>query len=489
MGQILSRRRVMGGSPKINWADEYLTFEALESGTFQFTNAVEYSLNNGAWTSLAASTATPTLAAGDLIRWRATITPTSSAGVGTFSATCYYNAMGNPLSLNLGDSFVGVTTMPNYNHIFRLLFKDDIHIVDSKNIVLLSNGLKAYSFYQMFSGCTSLTTTPSITMVGTAAYCCYEMFKGCTSLISSSKIIIYSGGDYTASSMFQGCTDLITADITIEGVTAANWECYKMFDGCSSLVNVFKSLPAKTVGFRAYMYMFQNCTSLVTAPEILVETFTGERSCQGMFNGCTSLQNVQRRLQCTYQYCYMGMFHGCSSLKKAPELPATTLPYQCYGSMFQDCTSLENAPILPAAVIPGSGYEIMFWGCTSLKYLKCLATDRSAARSTSTWVYNVKGNGTFVKHPDAVWDGYWTSSVPLNFIVLEAVQITVTYTGGNSGAYLKEIGGSEIIHTFIDGEPYEADLDDNKSYGVYDSGDNLIQTLATPFSRTVSITI
>lgn len=82
-----------------------------------------------------------------------------------------------------------------------------------------------------------------------------------------------------------------------------------------------------------------------------------------------------------------------------------------------------------------------------------------------------------------------SSGIPNGWTILEAVQITVTYTSGNSGAYLKEIGTNDVMHTFIDGEAEEFAFDDAKTYGVYDSNDNLIETLATPFSRLNSITI
>ena len=69
------------------------------------------------------------------------------------------------------------------------------------------------------------------------------------------------------------------------------------------------------------------------------------------------------------------------------------------------------------------------------------------------------------------------------------MDITIAYTAGNSGAYLKETGSSDVMHNFIDGETYEGELDDAKTYEIYDANDNLIQTLVTPFSRTVDIII
>ena len=58
---------------------QYLTFEALEDGTFSFTNtgtptgSVSYSLDNGTtWTTLGAGSSTPTITAGSKVLWKGT---------------------------------------------------------------------------------------------------------------------------------------------------------------------------------------------------------------------------------------------------------------------------------------------------------------------------------------------------------------------------------------------------------------------------------
>jgi hypothetical protein len=42
----------------------------------------------------------------------------------------------------------------------------------------------------------------------------------------------------------------------------------------------------------------------------------------------------------------------------------------------------------------------MFVRCKNLKQITCLATDISASNCTNSWVYEVSGTGTFIKHPD-----------------------------------------------------------------------------------------
>ena len=51
----------------------------------------------------------------------------------------------------------------------------------------------------------------------------------------------------------------------------------------------------------------------------------------------------------------------------------------------------------------------MFSGCSSLNYVKCLATDMSAAGCTNNWLGSVAATGTFVKAAAADWSGMTTS--------------------------------------------------------------------------------
>ena len=137
-------------------------------------------------------------------------------------------------------------------------------------------------------------------------------------------------------------------------------------------------LPAATTSTYCYKYMFGGCTSLTTAPEIYVINPAG---------GCCE-----------------EMFINCTSLTTAPSiLPATTLGIYCYEKMFMGCTSLIQTPELPATTLVDFCYTNMFYGCSNLNYVKCLATDISAYKSTQGWLVGVKSTGTFVKHKDANW--------------------------------------------------------------------------------------
>lgn len=102
------------------YAEAYLTFVALEDGTFQLsTNTISYSLDNGeTWTELAANTASPTITAGNKIMWKGELIPSSGAGVGIFSATGNFDVQGNVMSLLFGDNYKGQTDLTGKNYAF-----------------------------------------------------------------------------------------------------------------------------------------------------------------------------------------------------------------------------------------------------------------------------------------------------------------------------------------------------------------------------------
>ena len=271
------------------WAEEYLTFVALEDGTFTLsTNAVSYSLDNGeTWTNLAANTASPTVTVGNKIMWKGTLTPTSSNGIGAFSATGNFNVQGNAMSLLYGDNFKGQTDLTGKDYAFYNLFYQNTKVVNANNLSLPATTLASGCYWSMFRDCTSLVTAPELPATTLVDDCYRFMFYGCTSLVTAPELPATTLAQNCYGSMFQDCTSLTTAPV----------------------------LPATTLTSSCYDYMFYGCASLTTAPELPATTLAS--------------------------WCYNGMFEGCTSLTTAPELPATTLTKNCYRSMFNGCTSLN----------------------------------------------------------------------------------------------------------------------------------------------------
>ena len=322
-----------------DYSKDYLTFVALEDGTFVFfDNAVSYSLDNGeTWTELAANTDSPTVTTGNKIMWKSELT---TPFPGAFSSSGRFNVQGNIMSLLYGDEFEGQTDLTGKDSIFASLFQDCEGLISVENLILPATTLTNQCYYSMFDGCTSLTTAPSVLPATTLTNQCY-------------------------CSMFFGCTSLTTAPSVLPATTLAQ-QCYQfMFEGCTSLTTA-PVLPATTLAQQCYQFMFEGCTSLTTAPVLPATTLA--IGCYGrMFTRCTSLTTAPV-LPATIleDYCYGYMFSRCTSLTTAPELSATTLTTECYANMFEDCTSLTAAPELPATTLAEGCYSSMFIGCESL---------------------------------------------------------------------------------------------------------------------------
>ena len=393
------------------YASQYLTFEAIESGTFKFSgNAVSYSVDNGStWTSLASNTDTPTVPAGGKIIFKATLTP-SWEGIGKFSSTGRFTAQGNPMSLLYGDNFIGQTSLSEKDYAFYGLFYNCTGLTSAENMSLPATTVTHACYANMFYGCTSLINAPSLPATTLATYCYYGMFASCTSLTTTPSLPATTLADSCYYDMFKYCTSLTTAPSVLPATTLAN-SCYQyMFAGCTSLANT-PVLSATTLANYCYNGMFAGCTSLTTAPELPATTLAS--------------------------YCYQYMFSGCTSLTNAPELPATTLTSNCYYGMFNGCTSLTNAPELPATTLTSNCYYGMFNGCGNLNKITCLATDISASNCTYNWVSGVAASGTFTKADSMIgWEIDSVNGIPSGWTAQGYYSLRyLTFVATDSGAF------------------------------------------------------
>ena len=261
-----------------DYENQYLTFEALENGTFQFTKDVSYTIDDGqTWTVLAANTNTPSITNGNKIMWKAEITPSSSSGVGTFSSSGRYNVEGNPMSLLFGDNFIGQTSLSGKSNAFFYLFSKNNNLISASNLKLVATTLSDRCYRAMFNGCTSLTTAPTLPATTLATGCYSFMFQNCRSLTTAPTLPATILADSCYQLMFQGCTSLATAP-ELPATTLAK-RCYdSMFLGCTSLTTAV--LPATNFtdisdnsGNNGYEYiqMFSNCTSLVYLKAMFVD--------------------------------------------------------------------------------------------------------------------------------------------------------------------------------------------------------------------------
>lgn len=89
---------------------------------------------------------------------------------------------GNILSLTQGDGYA----TSNESGLCGSFFENNTHIRNHsiKKMVLPATSLSFRSYYQLFSGCTALTSAPELPATILTEGCYYEMFKGCTNLNS-----------------------------------------------------------------------------------------------------------------------------------------------------------------------------------------------------------------------------------------------------------------------------------------------------------------
>ena len=167
-----------------------------------------------------------------------------------------------------------------------------------------------------------------------------------------------------------------------------------------------------------------NIMSLLYGDDFADKTTLYTSALHGTFAYCYKLISAEHLVlpaTTLTEGCYEHMFFACNSLTTAPStLPATTLANDCYYMMFTNCTSLKTVPLLPATTLANGCYLQMFDGCSNLNYVKCLATDISAADSTGNWLKGVSSSGTFVK---AASMSNWTRGVdgiPTNWTVQNA---------------------------------------------------------------------
>ncbi len=183
---------------------------------------------------------------------------------------------GNIMSLLYGNNFDGTqTTYTRINETsdvnafhtrgaFSSIFAQSVNLIDASKLILPMTVVQGFDYSTMFSGCTSLTSAPTLPAITLDRYCYNSMFSGCTSLNVAPELPATTLGERCYESMFSGCTSL-----------------YKT-----------PSLPATTLSIYCYAYMFRNCTYLQRTSVLPAATLvTGCYSY--MFAGCSSVYNIE----------------------------------------------------------------------------------------------------------------------------------------------------------------------------------------------------
>ena len=163
------------GKEKTDYSKMYLTFEALENGSFWFRNwayntkSYSYSVNNGEWVLTSDLVVTVNLNIGDTVRFKSTDDIT-----GLFDAPIEidFKIYGNILSVKYGDNFVGAEGPTSFVFV-------GTRVVDASNLVLPTNDI---FFGNMFNNCQKLLKAPELPVETLTDRCYKGMFSECTSL-------------------------------------------------------------------------------------------------------------------------------------------------------------------------------------------------------------------------------------------------------------------------------------------------------------------
>lgn len=234
--------------PTHDYSLDYLTFNIISGGTVSwkalgsgYNRVIEYSINDGSWTSITATTASATfsVAAGDTVRFRGTnntYAGSKSNYSGFEGGTAIFDVEGNIMSLVYGDNFIGNTGLTGtYN--FCSIFKKT-NCRSAENLIL-----------------------PSTTLTN---YCYRAMFSWPASDITPSTVLLSVAPKLPATTLAQGCY-------------------WYMFENCA--ITEAPELLATTLVRESYGYMFNGCNSLNYIKCLAVSGFTAASALTGWVNG------------------------------------------------------------------------------------------------------------------------------------------------------------------------------------------------------------
>lgn len=257
---------------KIIGLDTPLTIEALGNVTVTFNNkaigTVTYMVNGGTPQTInGSSTAEISLSAHQKVEFYGNNTKYSGGydPVIACDSPCY--VYGNIMSLVNAANFATNVTLTE-NNAFAGFFLDNVNIRNKEGakLFLPATTITENCYYEMFAGCTGLTTAPDLPALTMERLCYSYMFYGCASLTSAPDL----------------------------PATALASLCYEsMFSECTSLTNA-PEISARTLAYACCRYMFSGCISLTASPRLYADELV-VNCYESMFDDCTRLTDI---------YCY-----------------------------------------------------------------------------------------------------------------------------------------------------------------------------------------
>ena len=287
----------------------YITFTANGEQKFMMTteggytiSGLEYSVNNGKWTTVEAGTEVPFGGTNGDLRLRG-ISPNGSATDWYACSTIKFT------EANVNVACTGdIRTLLDWriynivgtnNARFCSLFKDCAVLTSAPE--LPATTLADFCYQRMFEGCTSLKTAPILPAENLARKCYSDMFDGCTSLVKAPALPAMVLTDYCYSSMFMNCTSLESAP-ELPATKLAKY-CYSyMFYGCENLSSVTMLAPSDKIKDTSdsFNYWLDNAGTNdgITRKLIVLD----EAAYNELVNNEAYLPAIWKKDQCTVKY-------------------------------------------------------------------------------------------------------------------------------------------------------------------------------------------
>lgn len=256
---------------------DYLTVEAIDKTTKvtfnkATNNGIQYSLDGYDWKNY---TSAVTLAnAGDKIYFRGKGTnyqQTGNSGILTVDKASY--VYGDLMFLMCDEKYKAKKEITADFAFQRAFYKASwLQLHSEKKLKLSATTLSTGCYFEMFRGCTGITSLENLEMPGSGVSLVNRCFD----------------------SMFLECSGITAIPQGFLPWTQLAFACYrKMFEGCSKLATIPSDLlPALTLAKACYLRMFFGCSSLTVAPDLLATT--PAPACYfAIFRNCTNISYVK----------------------------------------------------------------------------------------------------------------------------------------------------------------------------------------------------
>ena len=246
----MRRRALLGGG--IDYSKQYFTIVSLSDNNTigwkasysSLTKYISISIDNGnRWTAKKSTTSGVTLAtinSGDrlLVKYYNAAFYGNSSYYNFFTSTGDFDVEGNIMSMLTDGDFKTLYTISE-QYALRQLFYNCTRLKNAKNLVLPATTLANGCYSNMFSGCSGLTTAPTLPATTLAKNCYQRMFLGCTGLTSIPTNLLPATtiADSCYQEMFYGCSNITTAPY-LTATTLITY-CYAgMFGNCTQLNSI-----------------------------------------------------------------------------------------------------------------------------------------------------------------------------------------------------------------------------------------------------------